>query len=153
MNEEHMMSMAKSVCNQNQPSPTQLVTELWRLFYHILVPGELVRCLKVSQGCKHSKHVLVKYTEPWKCHRMFFFFHKCDIQMSCSSYPTSVYKVFSTGVSWWLQCLRWCGLDVSHITTALRIWMFHFVCFHTFRLAFELREKKINLWDATGEEP
>lgn len=37
MNEEYMMAMSKSVCNQNQPSPTQLVTELQRLFLSFLI--------------------------------------------------------------------------------------------------------------------
>lgn len=38
MSEECMTAMAKSMCNQNQPSPTQL--ELRRLFFSIYLSVE-----------------------------------------------------------------------------------------------------------------
>lgn len=132
-----MVVMAKSVYNHNQPSPTQLVTEVWKLFFFFSIYLSLENWWGVW---KYPKAAGIANVFPWntlktgnatKCS----FFHKCYFQMSCSGYPGPVYKVFYSGVSWWSQCLRQCGLVARHINTALRIWIFHFVLPH-FQVCF-----------------
>lgn len=61
-------------------------------------------CLKVPQGCRHlqqlkGKRVLMKYSEHWEFHKIFFSSHKYNL-LSSSGYPTTAYKIFHIGVSW-----------------------------------------------------